>query len=738
MTIEEEIEILRRQLEAKETTAAGLRSEIEGYKHDIFRIRDKFSRQLTRVERKEASVRENRHDWEKEKIAYDSLKLAHEEEVKSHSKALLAHDVLMNRLKKEITLAGTFESIVAKEFVFDKSADQDLESGGDFAQLQADVVKCEAAVSEGRQLLKAAEAAFAALETECDSLERLIPGLEQTKNSAAARRDFKAAGNASKQIKEATARLKECHEELSGEARELKDAALHELVKLEEDLKAVASEKEKKVGKAAMEMVAEEIRRLVETKASVCGSETDRTCIQAVGTFVLNGQIAALVREGSAYGEKYGGWDAIVHELTDACILGTDEPIKSDDGERTTGVAKEPTLESRSLSKRPPDEVDPEIIALFRDATRRIQAAEEALDEAVAREDFETAEELNELLEKIKTEWEAIDLTEAEINIFELDDEEAGPANEAETEGNAAEETQPSDQSEASDAVETKEDEDDDSESSSVSESQGGYESESGTELVDGSANVSDDDCESSSVSESQGWYESESGTELDDDSTYVSHEEDEASEDDAKASEDQAAEEASPTTLFAQSSGKAKECVPKVNDRFRIRVMYERSDENFLGFARPFWFFGTVTKVITNKKPKKSTSEWRPYTLHFKFDDGSKDIGGIGYPAPDVQVLNVDHVTGSAFVEMKDGSRVLAYHRDMTKLAMGDLVDCLYQGGIENGACFRGRVAAIDHDLKTCDVSYFDREVSLLSSIDLHCNVFIVSYGLFLFTFAL
>jgi hypothetical protein len=189
---------------------------------------------------------------------------------------------------------------------------------------------------------------------------------------------------------------------------------------------------------------------------------------------------------------------------------------------------------------------------------------------------------------------------------------------------------------------------------------------------------------------------------------------------------------------LFAQSSGKAKECVPKVNDRFRIRVVYERSDENFLGFARPSWFFGTVTKVITNKKPKKSTRKWRPYTLHFKFDDGTKDIGGIGYPAPDVQVLNAHYATGSAFVEMKDGSLVLAYHRDMTKLAMGDLVDCLYQGGIENGACFRGRVAAIDRDKQTCDVSYFDREVGLLSSIDLHCYVFIVSYGLFLFTFAL
>lgn len=55
-----------------------------------------------------------------------------------------------------------------------------------------------------------------------------------------------------------------------------KDAALKELVKLEEDLKAnraIANEKEKEAGKAAMETVVEKIKRLVETKHNVCGSE---------------------------------------------------------------------------------------------------------------------------------------------------------------------------------------------------------------------------------------------------------------------------------------------------------------------------------------------------------------------------------------------------------------------------------------------------------------------------------
>jgi hypothetical protein len=550
MTIEEEIEILRRQLEAKEATAASLRSEVEGHEHDIFKIRDKFSRQLGRVERKEASVRENRSEWEKEKIAHESLKLVHEEEVKAHSEALLAHDELMNTLKKEITLAGTFESIVAQEVVFENTADKDLESDGDFAQLQANVVKCEAAVSEGKQVLKAAEAALVALNDERNAILKLIPGLEETKSAAAARRDFKAAGKASKQIKDATARLKECQEELRGEATERKDAALEELVKLEEELKvmrAIANEKEKEAGKAEMETVAEQIKRLVETMHNVCGVENNQAGVQAVGAFVLKGQIAALVREGSAFGEKYGGWDAIVHELTDACILGADQPTQSNGGKETTSPTEEPTSESLCLSKRPPDDVNPEIIALFKDATRRIQQAEVALDEAVAREDFETAEELNALLEKMKVEWEAIDLTDAEIKIFEYDDdtEEVDPTHEAATEEeNAAVETQPSDLSDASD--------EDDVEASDAND-EGDVESSSSSDYES-----------ESSVDKDSGGYDSESGTELVEGSGYASAEVDKASENDAE--EDQASVSDAEASNVSQdiTEEQGEQCVEK------------------------------------------------------------------------------------------------------------------------------------------------------------------------------
>jgi hypothetical protein len=186
---------------------------------------------------------------------------------------------------------------------------------------------------------------------------------------------------------------------------------------------------------------------------------------------------------------------------------------------------------------------------------------------------------------------------------------------------------------------------------------------------------------------------------------------------------EHEPAAEASPTSLFAQSGGVAKECIPKVGDRFRV-VYVRKSEENFMGHALPSWFNGIATKVIVNKKPKTPKGDWKPYILHFAWDDATM-TDGIGYPSPDVQLLTVDDVKGSAHVEMQDGSRVIAYHRDMKKLAIGDLVDCLYQGGAENGARFRGRVAAIDVDANTCDVSYCDREVSFLSSTDVRCFAF-------------
>jgi len=117
--------------------------------------------------------------------------------------------------------------------------------------------------------------------------------------------------------------------------------------------------------------------------------------------------------------------------------------------------------------------------------------------------------------------------------------------------------------------------------------------------------------------------------------------------------------------------------------------------------------YFGTATKVKKKGRSRKGQPDM--YSIDIKFDDQSTDV--IDYPTADTQILTVEG--NEAFVEMEDGSRVVAYEGTVTGLAVGDLVDGYYQNGAENGAWFRGRVAAVDSALGACDVVYFDRDVS-------------------------
>ncbi|MCK7490830.1 MAG: hypothetical protein MZW92_02860 [Comamonadaceae bacterium] len=96
-------------------------------------------------------------------------------------------------------------------------------------------------------------------------------------------------------------------------------------------------------------------------------------------------------------------------------------------------------------------------------------------------------------------------------------------------------------------------------------------------------------------------------------------------------------------------------------------------------------------------------------YMIDIRFDDQSTDV--IEYPSTDVQILTVED--DDAFVKMEDGSRVVAYEASLADLAAGDLVDGHYQDGTENDSWFRGRIAAVNPATNTCDVIYFDKDVS-------------------------
>jgi hypothetical protein len=416
-TIEEEIAELRRQLEVKTKIAAGLRTEMHGLEDNISKVRVKFSRQLTRVDKKERTIQENRLEWQTESAMFKRQKEAHEMQVQSHSEALLVHDALIKTLDDELKLCKEFAGLVSTKLGFMQKEAEDAEKEGDLAQLQADVVKCEAACSEAKVVLKAAIASVSNLEAEHSMLIARVPRLESEKQAYAAKRDFKAASKASKDIKDATARLKECEEELIGEAADKKKAAEEEMAKLSVELdktRKIAEAEEKVAGIARMHDLAEQIKQLVATKEEKCGkTSSNQNTVKGVGAFVLEGQIKVLKDEGHNLGIKYGGWNDLVKD-----ILGEDEEI----------MEEPPSEQNEADSPPAPAPVDDgltseERVAKVRDLVKRLQVAEEALEAAAEREDFDEAARLQEVFENLQTELESANLTDEESELAFADEE---------------------------------------------------------------------------------------------------------------------------------------------------------------------------------------------------------------------------------------------------------------------------------------------------------------------------
>jgi hypothetical protein len=418
--VQQEIIFLRKQLAEKESDVVRLQNEVAFQEQVISKVHVQFTRQFQRVHQKVSTAEQNRREWLNDKAAYERLRDAHVAEVKAHSESLLTHTNLMDRLKKEISLAGTFQDIVAKEIGFDNNRNEKKEADGEMAGLQADVVKCEAAVSEAKQLVKVVESTLIGLDHELKTLQTRLPALEAAKKDAASARDFKTAGQLSKEIKEATLRLQTVEQELSGDAEERKKEALAKLEKATKELvamKAIADQQEEEAGKEIMAKIAEKIRKLVDTKNKVCGAD-DGTSVRGMGAFVLKGQIHALKIEGQHYGSKFGGWDEIMAQIDES------DPEPAPANQEEPAVKEEPRSKEEKPS-RPSDTVDPELVAKGKVISKKIKDAEEALEAAVTREDYEEAAELDELFKQIHAELECLGLTEAETEIVLSNDEAA-------------------------------------------------------------------------------------------------------------------------------------------------------------------------------------------------------------------------------------------------------------------------------------------------------------------------
>jgi len=384
---------LRKQLAEAEEKAAKLNAEISKHKESIVTVRSKFSRQLGRLEKKEQSVKEHRADWEAEKQSLNKAKEAHEAAMAAHSEEMLSRDKLIEDITAEVKIARDFEEIIS-----DKLNDSLAIGEEHISTLDSEVLKFEVAVDEANHNLVSAQAIIDDLEEEMTSIDTRIPILEAEKKMAASKRDFKAAGKASKEIKDALARKEQCEAQLAGEAAQRKKAAKDELEKatvLLEEKKCIALQKGQEAGKkqmADLRCKIDELKALLKNfDIDESDDEANVINVSCVGAFVIQSQIDLLDAHGKSLGEKYGGW------------------ISEENGD--VSVHSAPTFDSadeeKDIVEASAKVIDESTIEEFRTLNGHIQELEHSIEKAVAEEDFDTAAELEEKIQSVRAEIES-------------------------------------------------------------------------------------------------------------------------------------------------------------------------------------------------------------------------------------------------------------------------------------------------------------------------------------------
>jgi hypothetical protein len=146
----------------------------------------------------------------------------------------------------------------------------------------------------------------------------------------------------------------------------------------------------------------------------------------------------------------------------------------------------------------------------------------------------------------------------------------------------------------------------------------------------------------------------------------------------------------------------------PAVGSMFRVQ--YEMNDESAHRVV-PMWWLGTATDVRESEQRGK-------YKVNLFFDSASLVEKEDELDYPGIQMVEKDDKTGLTYVlsTSPDGSmeRGDVVGDDNPKdFVVGDMVDALFQNGLDGDNWFRGRVARIDKKTNTCHIAYIDGDVS-------------------------
>jgi hypothetical protein len=339
-------------------------------------------------------VKESRADWTSEKESIEKSKIAHEAMMVAHSEEMIARERIIDEIKVEREAARELEKVVSTAFETFARGMSNGDMGDDSSSADAEVLKYEAVVNEANQNVIAAEANISNLQEEVNTIIIRIPILEAEKKNAASKRDFKAAGQASKDIKDALARKEQCEAELAGEAMERKRSAkedLENVTTILEGKKKIAEEREKDVGLREIDCLTKKIldlKLVLEKFASVGGDDSDEDCmnVSIVGAFVITSQITVLEKERRVLRERFG-------------VLGDSEIVD------VTSVHSGPSFESTSDS--PPEIIiDATILERYDSLSNEINDLENLIEAAVNEEDFDKAAELEEQISILREEFE--------------------------------------------------------------------------------------------------------------------------------------------------------------------------------------------------------------------------------------------------------------------------------------------------------------------------------------------
>jgi hypothetical protein len=444
-----EVEELKKLLAAKEAQASQLSLVVAQHDASIMQVRSKFSRQLTRVEKKEMAVKESRNEWEGELATFKRQKEKHETEVAAHSEYLLSKERIILRAQREISCIDKIEDIIMKE-VFVGDVDMRAETSS-LVDLEGSVVALQVAVDEANQGLLSAQAAVDRIQDEVSSIQAKLPMLEAEKREAAAKRDFKAAGKASKEIKDLTARREECESILSGECKDRLEQAHKDLEKVTSELCAkreLVQVRRVEIGRSQMILIAARIRKLQKLKveaedvSSKSDDSDDVGVISSSACSIIATRIASLMSLGEQIGVTYGGWDEILQESMgdsnrkesteeEQIVISVapeegpdtnsnDPPCVTDTDHESTEVAA-----SGEYDIIPPVTNDIKVdkenaIIRFREISTTLKLLEREVEKAVSEENYEEAAEFEETMSSLRTEMESLGVSEADI--VELDD----------------------------------------------------------------------------------------------------------------------------------------------------------------------------------------------------------------------------------------------------------------------------------------------------------------------------